>query len=215
VRLGKKVLLAKGVIALIAISYLGAAVYIDNVEHPAYRTVTSDGAIEVRAYAPTIVAEIAVRGERREAVSRAFSPLASYIFAKERPGEAVSMTAPVTQVRREAIAMTAPVTQSTAGDSGEWTVQFTMPAKYSLETLPKPLNKDVSLREVAGIRRAVFRFTGRASDARLAEGEAKLRAWLKARGLKAAGAPTFAYYNSPFTPSFMRRNEIMLDLIEG
>ena len=199
-------------VTLLAAGYLAATMYVDNVEQPAYQTVASDGDFEVRSYGPSIVAEIAVRGSRRDAANRAFSPLANYIFAKERSGDSISMTAPVTQSPREPIAMTAPVTQSRVTTDGEWTVRFVMPAQYALDSLPEPKNRNITLSEVRGAQRAVVRFSGVASDALIAEKESKLRSWIRSRGLKAEGVPTYAYYNAPFTPGFMRRNEIMFDL---
>lgn len=204
------ILLGSG--AVVAAGYVGAAAYIDNVEHPAYKSVVSDGMFEVRDYRPMIVAEFAVQGDRREAARRAFSPLSRYIFAKERIGDAIAMTAPVTQAPRAQIAMTAPVVQSHDDGNGGWFVRFTMPARYTLEMLPKPQNKDIRLFEVSGKRQAVIRFGGIATDVRLTEKQAALRSWMKSQGLKAIGPVTYAYYNSPFTPGFLRRNEIMFDL---
>ncbi|MGI9523756.1 MAG: SOUL family heme-binding protein [Hyphomicrobiaceae bacterium] len=211
-RLRRLTMVVLGALAVFSFAYIVAALYIDNVEHPTYRTVVRDGDIEVRSYGPMVAAEVTMRGTRREAVNRGFSPLASYIFAKGRGGDAVAMTAPVTQVAREPIAMTAPVTQSRGVGDGEWTVRFLMPAKYSLASLPVPANQAVTLTKTDGVKRAVIRFTGRASDAKVATKEDELRAWVQERGLKVSGAATYAYYNSPFTPWFMRRNEIMLDL---
>ena len=210
----KSVLGVIAIIAVLAILYLAAAMYIDNVEHPDYQILISDGDIEVRNYDSIIVAEISGRGERREAVSQAFSPLASYIFAKERSGDKIAMTAPVTQVRRETIAMTAPITQSPVGNlDNEWAVRFIMPSKYTLTTLPEPQNESIKLIEVEGRKRVVIRFSGLATDALVADKERQLLAWIKARGMRiSSAAPTYAYYNSPFTPGFLRRNEVMFDL---
>ncbi|MBC8050374.1 MAG: heme-binding protein [Chitinophagales bacterium] len=185
-----------------------------NVEQPSYRTIVSDGAIELRQYPPSIVAEVTRRGSRQAAVSAAFGPLAGYIFAKERGGDKIAMTAPVTQ-QRETIAMTAPVTQS-ASESGDnaWTVRFIMPAKYTLETLPKPANADVRIITVPETRRAAIRFSGYATDASIAEQQALLLGWLQSRKLKPVGSPTYAYYNDPFTPGPLRRNEVIYDVAD-
>ena len=207
--------------AVLGAGYLAVAMSFDRVEQPEYRTVTLDGNFEVRAYGPMVVAEVTVRGDRREAVSAAFSQLAAYIFAKERGGETVPMTAPVTQTPREKISMTAPVTQSSntgntdnAGSTGdgEWNVRFVMPKKYTLESLPKPQNSNIRLIQVPDSQKAAVRFSGVATDALLAEQEQELRKWMQARGLQADGAPTYAYYNAPFTPGFLRRNEVLFEV---
>ena len=87
-------------IDLIGIVAFATAVYIvNNVENPRYTAVVVDGDIEIRQYPRLVVAEFARSGDRRNAVSSGFSPLAAYIFAKERSGDRIAMTAPVTQER--------------------------------------------------------------------------------------------------------------------
>lgn len=195
-----------GVLLLAAIAWI---VVVNSVETPQYEVVASDGQIEIRDYPSMIVAEVARSGPRGEAVSEGFGPLARYIFAKDRSGESVSMTAPVTQER---IAMTAPVTQS-ATESGDWAVRFIMPSKYTLETLPEPANDEVTLREVPPRRMAAIRFSGVANDKLIEENETRLRTWLEGREAQPAGTPPiYAYYNDPFTPGFLRRNEVLIEL---
>jgi hypothetical protein len=59
----------------------------------------------------------------------------------------------------------------------------------------------------------VVRFSGVADDALLARQTARLVDWIAAQGFEQTGAPpTYAYYNDPFTPGFLRRNEVMIDL---
>ncbi|MFK7945805.1 MAG: heme-binding protein [Paracoccaceae bacterium] len=164
-----------------------------NVAVPGYTIAEGDGDIEIRDYPELVVAEITTRGSRQEAVRAGFPPLAGYIFAKEREGEK--------------IAMTAPVTQRAEGD--EWTVQFIMPDGYTLDTLPRPTGSRVTLSTEAPIRRAAIRFSGWWDDESFAAREAKLRSWLAARGLSPDGAPIYAYYNDPFTPGFLRRKEVI------
>ena len=204
-----------GLLGLLVFAAAGWFYVTSNVEQPKYRVVLNEGAIELRDYPPLVVAEVTRRGERKDAVRAGFRPLASYIFAKEREGESIAMTAPVTQ-ERERIAMTAPVTQSPSneGTADAWVVRFVMPAEYSLETLPPPANPDVQLRRLPESRRAAIRFSGVATDALIAEQEGRLRAWLAERGLTPAGAATYAYYNDPFTPGFLRRNEVVFDLAD-
>ena len=168
-----------------------------TVEQPSYTVDTADGAIEIRSYPALLTAEVTRRGDRYTAVRNGFGPLAGYIFARERAGEKIAMTAPVTQ-------------QPSAGET--WQVQFILPSAYRLEDLPAPANADVTLGEIPAGRRAAIRFSGVATDELIAEQEAMLRAWLEAKGVTPAGAPIYAYYNDPFTPGFLRRNEVMFEL---
>jgi effector-binding domain-containing protein len=107
--------------------------------------------------------------------------------------------------------MTAPVTQTP--EAGDWTVRFLMPAGRSTGDLPAPAG-DVRLVELPEARVAAIRFSGRWTDANFDRAEATLAAWLEARGLTPAGPPTYAYYNDPFTPAFLRRNEVLAPLAD-
>ena len=181
-------------IALAACSGISST---SSVATPAYSIVKADGAVEIRDYPELVVAEITTTGTRDDAVRAGFRPLAGYIFAKEREGEKIAMTAPVTQ---------------RAEEGQDWTIQFIMPAEYTLETLPRPAGSDLRLATEPAIRRVAIQFSGVANDALLAEQEQKLRAWLDAEGLEPVGEPIFAYYNDPFTPGFLRRNEVIFNL---
>ncbi|MFB1489404.1 MULTISPECIES: heme-binding protein [unclassified Thiocapsa] len=212
----KTLLLIVGAVAVLGIVAMAVFVFVvQNVETPEYVAVESDGAFEIRDYPPLVVAETTRSGARREALGAGFGPLARYIFAKEREGEKIAMTAPVIQQRPDApaerIAMTAPVIQSPTGENA-WSVRFIMPSGYSLDALPAPATSEVRLREIPAQRRATVRFSGSTTDAALAEQEAALRAWIAARGLTAAGPAVYAYYNDPFTPGFLRRNEVLIDV---
>jgi hypothetical protein len=181
------------------------------VEEPAFETVVSDGAFEVRDYPSLVVAEVTVPGEQREAANAGFRLLADYIFGGNTGQASIAMTAPVEQrPAGEKIAMTAPVTQTES--AGNWVVRFTMPSSYTLDTLPKPNDPKVRLRETPPTRFAVVRFSGVARPELVAEKTAELSAWMKKRNLSGTGPASLAQYNPPWTPGFMRRNEVMVPL---
>lgn len=182
-----------------------------GVEKVAYIVEKKDGAFEVRQYASQIVAEIIVDGAMEEAGNKAFRPLFNYISGANRTQGKIAMTAPVSQQRDgEKIAMTAPVGQEAV--SNRWAITFTMPANYTLEALPKPTDENVRLRAVPARRMAAVRYSGTWSQERYERNLARLRDWMKPNGLIAAGEPVWARYNPPFTPWFMRRNEILVPI---
>lgn len=206
------VLLSLGVAAVLVFVYV-----VQNVEQPTYSAVVADGDFEVRDYPSLVVAEVVRNGSREQGLRDGFGPLARYIFARDRSGERIAMTAPVQQgaVAPDAkIAMTAPVTQSPSGDD-TWVVRFIMPSALSLADLPAPANDAIRLREVLPRRFAAVRFSGRTDDALIRQQEARLRDWMSRRSLTPAGPPEYAYYNDPFTPGFLRRNEVMLPVAEA
>ena len=119
------------------------------------------------------------------------------------------MTAPVTQeADSEKIAMTAPVTQE-PGPTG-WRVAFLLPSSYTWETAPEPTDQLVTLRRVSARRMAAVRFSGTWAASRFEAHEHKLRSFIARHGLRIAGPPEYARYNPPFTPWFLRRNEVLI-----
>lgn len=164
-------------------------------EVPNYVVETSDGDFELRSYPGMVMASVDRTGSRQQAVRKGFSPLANYIFAKNRSGDKIAMTAPVTQGRN---------------DDG-WTVSFIMPSDLSLDTLPVP-SGDVRLEEMAPRYMATIRFSGRWSDRRFKDQTKRLLAWMEVQGLRPLGQPEYGYYNDPFTPAFLRRNEVLIEV---
>ena len=164
-----------------------------QVEQPKYKVVELQGDIEIREYAPMIVAEVEVRGERMKALNQGFRLIADYIFGNNLSSKKVPMTAPVTQQAGEKIAMTAPVTQDGSGDS--WKIRFVMPENYTLDTLPKPKNQDVRLIATPARRVAVIRFSGFNTDRNISSHREKLLNYIADRRLPVAGEPTTAFYN--------------------
>ena len=184
------------------------------IEEPAFEVLRAlNDQVELRRYAPYVVAEVLVPGPAEEAGNQAFPILAGYIFGKNKGERKLEMTAPVTQAAAPVkLPMTAPVTQTPA--AGGFIVQFVLPRSVTLATAPQPLDERVMLREVPPSRVAAIRFSGFWSDANYNEHLALLQAALKDAGQPWSGDPVYARYNAPFTPWFMRRNEIWLELPE-
>jgi hypothetical protein len=181
-----------------------------DVEHARYSVLASAGDIEIRDYAPQIVAETTVAGERGAAINEGFRRLAGYIFGDNASRRKVEMTAPVVQEKSEKIPMTAPVSQIREGAA--WKVRFTMPAEYSMETLPRPNNAAVKLARLPGKRMAAIRFSGVAGDGDLEENRAKLLDYVKSQGLLPKGEADYAFYDPPWTLPWSRRNEVMVEI---
>ena len=185
------------------------------IEEPAYEVLQKIGDdIEVRQYAPYVVAEVVIEADADEAGNLAFPILAGYIFGKNQGQKEFAMTAPVTQTAAPTrLEMTAPVTQAAApGAAGSHVVQFVLPKGVTLESAPQPLDARVKLREVPASRIAAIRYSGFWSESNYNEHLELLRAALKSSDLTPTGEPVFSRYNPPFMPWFLRRNEIWLPL---
>jgi hypothetical protein len=184
-----------------------------RVEQPECAVEVSDGAIEVRSYAPIIAAEAVVTGERKAAINAGFRLIAGYIFGANKPNATIAMTAPVQQQKqKQTIAMTAPVTQQSTGEA--WTVQFIMPKSWTMETLPVPDDPRVSLKPLPARRFLAITFSGFATDKAIETRTDELRRYAADHHLTTTGEPSLAFYNPPWTLPFFRRNEIMLALVD-
>jgi hypothetical protein len=170
--------------------------------------------IEVREYDAYTVAEVVVPGPADQAGNLAFPILAGYIFGKNKGERTFAMTAPVAQSAEPVkLEMTAPVTQEAL--SGGFRVQFVLPKGVTAATAPEPTDSRVVLRDIAPGRVAVVRYSGFWSDANYGDHLARLQAALRAAALVWVGEPVYSRYNAPFTPWFLRRNEIWLHLINA
>lgn len=164
------------------------------IEEPRYEVIRQIGSVELRQYAPYVVAEVVLDASAANAGNKAFPILAGYIFGRNKGERKFAMTAPVTQ----------------AAVPGGARVQFVLPEGVTLESAPAPLDPRVQLRQVPASQWAVMRYSGSWSQANYDEHLGKLQAALAAAGVATQGQPVLARYNGPMTPWFMRRNEVWL-----
>jgi len=178
------------------------------IEEPRFKVLEKDGSFELREYSAYIVAETRVEAGFEDAGSLAFQRLFRYISGNNIAQQKIAMTAPVTQSRGEKISMTAPVSQ--VADGNAYLVAFTLPSTYTLATAPQPLDPTVQIRAVPAQLIACWRYSGRWTESNYRDHEVLLRERIKAGGLVTRGDAVLARYNPPFTPWFMRRNEVLI-----
>jgi hypothetical protein len=115
------------------------------VEEPDYQVTRQlDSNVELRQYAPYVVAEVELKATAEDAGSQAFPILAGYIFGKNKGERKFAMTAPVTQ----------------AAVPGGMRVQFVLPKGVTLESALEPLDARVQLRLVPVSTWAAIRYSG-------------------------------------------------------
>ena len=90
------------------------------------------------------------------------------------------------------------------------TMSFMIPAKLKTEEVPKPSGGPLTVREFAAGRFAVLRFSGGRDATKEAESLAQLKTWMNTEKLSVLSSPVYAYFDPPWTPPFLRRNEVML-----
>ncbi len=197
------------------VGFLGVHVPVqaaNDIEQPEYNIVMQSDGVELRAYAPHLVAEINVEADSmREASSKGFMELAGFIFGDNQGIDKIAMTAPVTTQKKTEgtkIAMTAPVTMAESSD-GVYTVRFSMPSKWTLDTLPTPNNKNIELKQIDLQNIAAFRFIGDRSQAQVDAAKAKITSFLQEQNLKSGSPIIIAGYDGPNVPSENRRWEVM------
>lgn len=153
--------------------------------------------VEIRHYPKIVIAKVEGYGEN------GFNLLFRFISGDNKQKTKVKMTAPVVSQRIE---MTAPV----LSDSDS--LAFVMPAEYRLDTTPEPLDDRVKILEMPERNLAVLRFSGRWTSSLFEKKTKELLEEIKKAKIKTKGDVFSMLYNAPFTPSFMRRNEVAIEL---
>lgn len=201
------------VLIILVLAWVGISLLTERgVNEPSYRTERKADGYEVRFYESYLLAEAHIAPGTEEPLRKGFKMLFEYIGGANKGSRKISMTAPVLQegISAEKIPMTKPVLRRN-GEKGS-VVAFVLPAGYSLQTAPLPENPDIHMREIASRRVAVIRFSGYANDEVIDNQTKRLISLLERDGLRPKGNIMAAYYNPPWTPPFMRRNEVMVDL---
>jgi hypothetical protein len=183
------------------------------IEQIAYTTTLQDGCFEIRDYPERITAQITLNGDRKTTTRLGFNFLAAYIHGQNSLSQRVAMTAPVTQLAfGETITkkINAPTTQNRNTEA--WTIQFAMPRKYTLETLPTPNSSRVHLVKLPRSRFASIRFSGLAHEQDILLNTELLKKFNIKHHIHSIGPASLAHYASPWTPWFMRRNEVLMPI---
>jgi DNA gyrase inhibitor GyrI len=185
----KIMLVALALAALAGLISAGCAAVRAGYASAPYQVVRRDGSFELRDYPPLVLVETPMHG-----ADNSFMRLFHYIGGNNAAKQKISMTTPVFM----------------AGESTNATMAFVLPKNFTASRTPQPSEPGVVVREIAGGQFAVFRFSGGRNAKKESASLAKLQAWLKQEKLKCQGGPMYGYFDPPWTPSFLRRNEVML-----
>lgn len=201
-KLAKAALLGAGVLGAWTAWGLYTTRTADRVPYEHVETIDS---VEIREYPETVVAETTARNQWV-----AFRRLLDYISGSNEAREELAMTAPVETTRGTKIDMTAPVRTAERGD--ELAMGFYLPAEYDAASAPRPTDGAVRLRIEPKRTVAAVEFSWYATDTRVSRFERELLSTLKAHDVAPSGDPTLLRYNDPWTPPFMRRNEVVVEI---
>ncbi|MGL5088483.1 MAG: SOUL family heme-binding protein [Cetobacterium sp.] len=179
-------------------------------EEASYTVISAQKNIEIRQLEPSIIAEVSIFGDYNAATNIGFKKLAKYIFGENNTKDKIAMTAPVVQEKNEKIAMTSPVIQEKQGDN--WIMQFSMPKKYTIETLPIPIDSDILIKQIPEKKVAVLIYSGLLTESKINLKTAELQTWLSQNNYKEISSPRSSGYDPPWTIPFFRKNEITIDI---
>jgi hypothetical protein len=187
---------------LVGVTVARNALAARRTERVPYDVLDTFEGVELRQYPLTVQAETTAPTE-----GAAFGRLFRYISGNNEADAEVSMTAPVvTEERGQAVPMTAPVRSSATTDGT--TMGFYLPASYTPETAPVPTDPRVRLVVEPPRTVAVRRFSWWASADRVASEADRLLDVVEDRGWTSTGDPTLMRYDPPWTPPFLRTNEV-------
>lgn len=197
---------------LLTILVTGCSVVgIRNYEEPNYKVVLQEDKFEVREYSDVLVAQSTSPGDYKQSSGNNFERLAGYIFGKNQSKEKMDMTTPVLQEQQsEKMDMTVPVYQQQSDSS--WTMTFVLPSKYTLETVPQPLDENVNVTVLEQVKVATLQFSGSMNEKNILTHTQLLQAWVNKNGLQAVAKPYSAAYDPPWTLPILRRNEIHIPI---
>lgn len=174
--------------------------------------------VEVRQYQPQMVADVTVKGDRSDAAGKGFRQLFAYISGENLVRQKVPMTVPVAEYpadttnnelpKSESIKMTTPVTELNTSDG--WVIRFFLPSTYTLDNTPTPKNPHIKISQTVPRKMAAIRFSGFAGDEKLEKKAAILIRTLQGTNYDITGSTQYAFYDSPFTLPFFRRNEVLV-----
>ena len=162
-----------------------------------YSVLNKFAGFELRNYEACLLADVKISSDFEKAGNAGFGPLVSFIGGRNQTGTKIAMTAPVIQEPVDAAHI----------------ISFVLPADVELATAPKPTDGRVSLRPVPQELVAVDRFSGRWSQSLYQERVSRLLLAITEAGYSAIGNARFARFDPPWTPWFMRRNEIQIPVV--
>ena len=169
-----------------------------------YEVIRELGPVEIRKYPELTLATVFDASD-----NLAFSILFQYISGNNEPNQSIAMTAPVISMRPggDKIAMTAPVI------SGKGSFSFVLPSAYDQQNAPRPRDPAINIERVSARVLAVIKFSGRAHEHDLHSEEKILLDTLARSKIKSIGGPFLMRYNAPFTPGFLRHNELAIEIV--
>lgn len=173
-----------------------------------YTVEKQDGDFEIRNY-PSITLVATPTNIERQGRDGSFGRLFNYISGANEDQQKVSMTVPVFMDSAADSQSDSQTDSQSGAQSGS--MGFVVPKSVAESGAPKPTGENVQLKTREAGRFAVVRFAGTLDRESQKAAKAKLKKWMSKQSLVAASdAVEAAGYDPPWTPGFLRRNEILI-----
>jgi hypothetical protein len=182
-----------GLGTLVGLVATGCGAVRGGYESAPYQVVRVSGKFELRDYPALTVVETPM-AHRSSGSDGSFNRLFRFITGGNEAKQKIAMTTPVFM----------------SGEETNAKMAFVMPAKMKTGEVPKPSDASLAVRELAAGRFVVLRYSGGRSAKNETESLERLRAWMKTKGLEQMSPPVYGYFDPPWTPAFLRRNEVMV-----
>jgi hypothetical protein len=193
IEISKIQMAAVAILAALLLWTLYGAFVSMSIKEPPYQVIeTLENNVEIREYSDQIWAVTLAEDQ-----NQGFGRLFSYITGANEDEKKIEMTAPVV----------------TSDEEGEMFMAFVMPEGFNREGTPRPLDERVKIELVKGRKMAVIAFSGYATEESRKRHLKILEETLVAHGIETSGDPALMQYNDPWTPPFMRRNEVELEVV--
>jgi hypothetical protein len=193
IEISKIQMAAVAILAALLLWTLYGAFVSMSIKEPPYQVIeTLENDVEIREYSDQIWAKTLAVDQ-----NQGFGRLFSYITGANKDEKKIEMTAPVV----------------TSDEDGKIFMAFVMPEGFDLEGTPRPLDENVSIELVKERRMGVIAFSGYATEESRKRHLVVLEETLKSQGIETRGDPVLMQYNDPWTPPFMRRNEVGLEIV--
>lgn len=180
---------------LVGIGIVGCAISTSRAgtETPEYTVIKTVDGMEIRQYKGLKLVTTSMNGPE---MNGSFMRLFRYIDGGNVSQEKIAMTSPVLIEKKP----------------GAETMSFIVPQSVATREsgVPKPSAAEVSLTAAGDLKVAALRFEGERNPENEAKALDQLKSLAGKNGVEIHGDALFAYYDPPWTPVFMRRNEVML-----
>ena len=158
-------------------------------ETPDYEVLLKEDEFEIRKYLDFFIVEY--ENDNDPEINKGFGSLFNYISSDNKENEKISMTSPVIQDE----------------SNGNKKMAFIVPGKFG-ENIPEPNNPNLKIKKFHEGLFGVIQYSGFSNESKELKMKEKLESWILEKGYTNQSNYMLAFYNAPFTPPMLRRNEI-------